>query len=83
MLAAQAAGEAIAASIFSGGRLKRFEELVGNCSSTTTAIDQHRRTLITTANSPLNCKTCDIMDPFEVINWVTPEGGGGPGHELL
>ena len=30
-----------------------------------------------------NCKTCDIMDPYEIINWVTPEGGGGPGYELL
>src|SRR5437867_5085396 len=30
-----------------------------------------------------HCKTCDIMDPYEVINWVTPEGGGGPGYELL
>src|SRR5436853_3278430 len=31
----------------------------------------------------VHCKTCDIMDPYEVINWVTPEGGGGPGYELL
>ncbi len=26
----------------------------------------------------LHCKTCDIKDPFENINWVPPEGGGGP-----
>src|SRR5437870_2028914 len=31
----------------------------------------------------VHCKTCDIMDPYEVIDWVTPEGGGGPGYELL
>ena len=31
----------------------------------------------------VHCKTCDIMDPYEVINWVPPEGGGGPGYELL
>jgi electron-transferring-flavoprotein dehydrogenase len=31
----------------------------------------------------VHCKTCDIMDPYEVINWVTPEGGGGPSYELL
>src|SRR5438046_1064681 len=31
----------------------------------------------------VHCKTCDIMDPYEVINWVTPEGGDGPGYELL
>ena len=26
----------------------------------------------------VHCKTCDIADPYQVINWVTPEGGGGP-----
>src|SRR5215470_2788186 len=31
----------------------------------------------------VHCKTCDIMDPYEVINWVTPQGGDGPGYELL
>ncbi len=31
----------------------------------------------------VHCKTCDIMDPYEVINWVTPEGGDGPGYDLL
>jgi electron-transferring-flavoprotein dehydrogenase len=28
----------------------------------------------------VHCKTCDIMDPYQIINWVTPEGGGGPGY---
>ena len=31
----------------------------------------------------VHCKTCDIMDPYEIINWVTPEGGDGPGYKLL
>jgi electron-transferring-flavoprotein dehydrogenase len=31
----------------------------------------------------VHCKTCDIMDPYEVINWVPPQGGDGPGYELL
>ena len=31
----------------------------------------------------VHCKTCDIMDPYEVINWVTPEGGDGPAYDLL
>jgi electron-transferring-flavoprotein dehydrogenase len=35
------------------------------------------------ASNCVHCKTCDIMDPYEVINWVPPEGGGGPGYELL
>ena len=26
----------------------------------------------------VHCKTCDIMDPYQIIDWVTPEGGGGP-----
>jgi electron-transferring-flavoprotein dehydrogenase len=31
-------------------------------------------------NAPncVHCKTCDIKDPSQNINWVTPEGGGGP-----
>jgi electron-transferring-flavoprotein dehydrogenase len=26
----------------------------------------------------VQCKTCDIADPYEIITWVPPEGGGGP-----
>ncbi len=26
----------------------------------------------------VHCKTCDIMDPYQVIRWTPPEGGGGP-----
>jgi electron-transferring-flavoprotein dehydrogenase len=25
----------------------------------------------------VHCKTCDIMDPYQIIDWVPPEGGGG------
>ncbi len=35
------------------------------------------------ASNCVHCKTCDIMDPYEVINWTTPEGGGGPSYDLL
>ena len=28
----------------------------------------------------VHCKTCDIKDPTQNINWVTPEGGGGPNY---
>jgi electron-transferring-flavoprotein dehydrogenase len=31
----------------------------------------------------VHCKTCDIMDPYEIITWVCPEGGGGPNYENL
>lgn len=35
------------------------------------------------ASNCVHCKTCDIMDPYQIINWVTPEGGGGPSYQLL
>jgi len=28
----------------------------------------------------LHCKTCDIKDPTQNINWVVPEGSGGPNY---
>jgi len=31
----------------------------------------------------VHCKTCDIMDPYQIITWVTPEGGGGPRYDDL
>ncbi len=30
------------------------------------------------ASNCVHCKTCDIMDPYQNIEWVVPEGGGGP-----
>jgi electron-transferring-flavoprotein dehydrogenase len=30
------------------------------------------------ASNCVHCKTCDIMDPYKIITWVPPEGGGGP-----
>ena len=30
------------------------------------------------AQNCVHCKTCDIKDPTQNINWVPPEGGGGP-----
>jgi len=29
----------------------------------------------------VHCKTCDIADPYQIIHWVVPEGGGGPNYE--
>ena len=29
----------------------------------------------------VHCKTCDIQDPYQIITWVPPEGGGGPNYE--
>ena len=35
------------------------------------------------ASNCVHCKTCDIMDPYAIIDWVTPEGGGGPNYKNL
>jgi electron-transferring-flavoprotein dehydrogenase len=35
------------------------------------------------ASNCVHCKTCDIADPYQIITWVTPEGGGGPNYKSL
>jgi electron-transferring-flavoprotein dehydrogenase len=35
------------------------------------------------ASNCVHCKTCDIMDPYQIIEWTTPEGGGGPEYKDL
>jgi electron-transferring-flavoprotein dehydrogenase len=40
-----------------------------------------RRHLQINFSNCVHCKTCDIMDPYQIINWVTPEGGGGPDYK--
>jgi electron-transferring-flavoprotein dehydrogenase len=32
------------------------------------------------AQNCVHCKTCDIKDPTQNIDWATPEGGGGPNY---
>jgi len=41
-----------------------------------------KRLQINAANC-VHCKTCDIKDPYQIINWVTPEGGAGPNYSNL
>jgi len=31
----------------------------------------------------IHCKTCDIVDPYQIINWTPPEGGGGPNYKRM
>jgi electron-transferring-flavoprotein dehydrogenase len=38
------------------------------------------RKLQINAQNCVHCKTCDIKDPTQNINWVVPEGGGGPNY---
>ncbi len=42
-----------------------------------------RRKLQINFSNCVHCKTCDIMDPYQIINWVTPEGGGGPDYKNM
>lgn len=35
------------------------------------------------AQNCVHCKTCDIKDPSQNINWVCPEGGGGPNYPSM
>jgi electron-transferring-flavoprotein dehydrogenase len=42
-----------------------------------------RPSLQINASNCVHCKTCDIMDPYQVITWVPPEGGGGPQYDGL
>jgi electron-transferring-flavoprotein dehydrogenase len=41
-----------------------------------------RRLQINAANC-VHCKACDIKDPYQIIDWTTPEGGSGPNYQLL
>jgi electron-transferring-flavoprotein dehydrogenase len=41
-----------------------------------------KRIQINAANC-VHCKTCDIADPYQIIDWVTPEGGSGPNYSNL
>jgi electron-transferring-flavoprotein dehydrogenase len=41
-----------------------------------------RRLQINAANC-VHCKACDIKDPYEIIDWTTPEGGSGPNYQSL
>jgi electron-transferring-flavoprotein dehydrogenase len=43
---------------------------------------ESRRLQINFSNC-VHCKTCDIMDPYQIIDWVPPEGGGGPNYRNM
>ncbi len=42
-----------------------------------------RKKMKLTPSNCVHCKTCDIADPYQIITWVTPEGGGGPNYTNL
>jgi electron-transferring-flavoprotein dehydrogenase len=41
------------------------------------------RRLQINASNCVHCKACDIKDPYEIITWVTPEGGSGPNYQSM
>ena len=45
------------------------------------ALDNGVPRLKINAANCVHCKTCDIADPYQIINWEPPEGGGGPNYE--
>ncbi len=38
------------------------------------------RELQINAQNCIHCKACDIKDPKQNINWITPQGGEGPAY---
>jgi electron-transferring-flavoprotein dehydrogenase len=44
------------------------------------AAPKGKRISLNAANC-VHCKTCDIQDPYQIITWVPPEGGGGPNYD--
>ncbi len=45
--------------------------------------DENGKRIQINAANCVHCKTCDIADPYQVIEWVTPEGGSGPNYSNL
>lgn len=45
--------------------------------------DKGSRKLHINFSNCVHCKTCDIMDPYQIIDWVPPEGGGGPNYRNM
>jgi electron-transferring-flavoprotein dehydrogenase len=48
-----------------------------------TTIGLFPQTVKINASNCEHCKTCDIADPYEIITWIPPEGGGGPNYERM
>ena len=43
--------------------------------------EEGNRVLQINPTNCLHCKTCDVKDPYGIITWVPPEGGGGPNYK--
>jgi electron-transferring-flavoprotein dehydrogenase len=45
------------------------------------ATQPNGKTISLNPSNCVHCKTCDIADPYQIITWVPPEGGGGPNYD--
>ena len=45
--------------------------------------ETNKQTLKLNFSNCVHCKTCDVKDPYENIQWVPPEGGGGPKYTMM
>lgn len=41
----------------------------------------HGKRISLNPSNCVHCKACDIQDPYQIITWVPPEGGGGPNYD--
>lgn len=68
-------------------RLSYSSSVLPNCLSCPTGVYEYvplesgdGMRLQINAQNCVHCKTCDIKDPSQNINWVVPEGSGGPAY---
>jgi len=45
--------------------------------------DSGRKEMQVDFSNCVHCKTCDIRDPYQIIQWIPPEGGEGPEYGIL
>ena len=45
--------------------------------------DNNEKRLQINFSNCVHCKTCEIMDPYQIIVWTPPEGGGGPNYKNM
>jgi electron-transferring-flavoprotein dehydrogenase len=53
------------------------------CPAQVYELEEHEQRIRIQASNCLHCKTCQIKDPLQNIEWVTPEGGGGPAYREM
>jgi electron-transferring-flavoprotein dehydrogenase len=45
--------------------------------------EQGKKRFVINAQNCVHCKTCDIKDPAQNIDWTVPQGGGGPNYSNM